>query len=349
MALAQNGDVIIAGFVPSERGPSDAWVARFNQQGDEVWSRAFGTPVRDEALDVAIMDDGSILIAGWTEASALHGQGFAARLNAQGDVLWRVPVGDTQMSSAAYRIESIGGRSILVISAINLSGGGQRQAMLTALDADGTSLWRFIREATPPSESRVVSISNSPAIVTRRDEGDFEVRAHALDTEGCVVVEANSGGILDTPCKTLPVQGAGFSATPVKFDGSGTNAMYTGDPVIRMFAATGAPLWERVLPSEDGDGIISVAETPDGGVIGAGYRVSPLPVGRHNWDGILVKLDPTGAVVWRHVFGGPRRDQLRSVAVLPDGSIIVAGYTGDAAGEWSPWIMRLNAGGKLDD
>ena len=71
---------------------------------------------------------------------------------------------------------------------------------------------------------------------------------------------------------------------------------------------------------------------------------------QHNWDGLLVRFDADGKLLWSRQFGGTKRDEFKSVAVLADGSIIAAGYTGSQPGalDWAPWILRLTADGELE-
>ena len=101
----------------------------------------------------------------------------------------------------------------------------------------------------------------------------------------------------------------------------------------------------------DDDVAYSVAVTPDGGYIVAGYTESNSGdvSGNHgSIDFWVVKLDGEGNIVWQKCLGGSGDDYADSVAVMPDGGYIVAGYTesnnGDVSGNHGEddfWIVKL--------
>jgi hypothetical protein len=169
------------------------------------------------------------------------------------------------------------------------------------------------------------------------------------DTSRCVQVSIETGAAIRKSCTGPLVTMLTRSVDGSRYSGGSTGYPYMGDPVFRKYDNTGALLWERILQSKAGDGLNSVAATPDGGVVGAGYAIVGERVEMHNWDGLLIKLDTAGNQVWRRQFGGTRRDEFSAVAVLPDGSIIVSGYTGSqGAHDWWPWLLRLNSSGELE-
>ena len=81
-------------FVVSEGRDFDAFVAKYDQDGDESWSVTFGTPQLDELVALALGRDGSIYAAGQT-FGVLSGHvpignqdGFLRKLNPDGKELW---------------------------------------------------------------------------------------------------------------------------------------------------------------------------------------------------------------------------------------------------------------------
>ena len=84
---------LVAGFLvptgPGDEGPhSDAWLARYTQDGQQLWSRLLGDTYRDEALDMSVSTDGTITIAGWRDVEFVQGSqasnGFVASFGADG-------------------------------------------------------------------------------------------------------------------------------------------------------------------------------------------------------------------------------------------------------------------------
>jgi len=72
---ARDGMVYVTGFVSGGfgddvlHGERDLFLAAFDQSGTLVWSDQVGTPFTDKGADVQIADDGSIVVAGYTNGS----------------------------------------------------------------------------------------------------------------------------------------------------------------------------------------------------------------------------------------------------------------------------------------
>jgi hypothetical protein len=91
MAVAANGDILVAGFAPGASGRSDAWVARYDPSGCQIWSRLIGDEWRDEAARVTPTPDGGTAVVGWRDIDSsgrFSSNGLAVKLGADGAVLW---------------------------------------------------------------------------------------------------------------------------------------------------------------------------------------------------------------------------------------------------------------------
>lgn len=90
-----------------------------------------------------------------------------------------------------------------------------------------------------------------------------------------------------------------------------------------------------------------------------GYDVSVLPdgfllVGTHsavsnaNGEGLIVRTDLNGQVIWARGLSGPMDESLYSCAVLPSGDFVVCGQTNSfGAGNVDAWLARISASGNL--
>jgi hypothetical protein len=101
------GGVTKGDFVGKNLGASDIWVARYDQDGKQVWTVQLGTTETDFLQSIAIDDKGQVFIAGYTggifpqasssssssASSSSSSSGgvstFIAQLDGQnGDVVW---------------------------------------------------------------------------------------------------------------------------------------------------------------------------------------------------------------------------------------------------------------------
>lgn len=101
------------------------------------------------------------------------------------------------------------------------------------------------------------------------------------------------------------------------------------------------------------DGVADAIPTSDGGfvVVGSFGDVSSNPV---LFDGWVFKINASGTLLWSHYYGGSDNDFLTCVQELPNGQIMVSGYTDSDDGDINGfdagtdgWVMKLNADGTL--
>jgi len=155
-ALAADGvgGVMVAGYTwGSLRGTSagdrDAFIARYDAAGTQLWIRQFGTPQEDQAWSLTPDSSGGAVVAGWTRGS-LGGpseggrDAYIARYDADGNQLWIRQFGtsewdialDVARGSAGDLI--VAGRTEGSLGAANIGG---RDAYIARYDANGTQLW----------------------------------------------------------------------------------------------------------------------------------------------------------------------------------------------------------------
>jgi hypothetical protein len=85
----------------------------------------------------------------------------------------------------------------------------------------------------------------------------------------------------------------------------------------------GVESWRRVLAEPGANGALYVEPAPGGGFVVAG-GTSP----KGDAEILVLKVDDAGQEIWRRTIGQPGTDDINhGLAVLPDGRIVVAGYT----------------------
>jgi uncharacterized delta-60 repeat protein len=369
IAITENGNIVVAGSLTqpvdfNQGEAKDAWLAMYAPDGTQLWSRQFGGDYRDDILDVAIDAQGSIIVAGnrdtFYRQSRQSANAFAAKFDQAGGLVWDTVLADESRRITIGEIAATRDGGILLSGQQTTVGDGGSVAVVFKLTPDGRISWASA-PASPPisqlpgfttrkADGRQFASDRASIALVNRETAEIRVKrsalAHDLDA-GCVVLGLADGQPRDALCSAASLNG--FTQGSI-YSGWRTQTFELADPVIRKADHSGGVVWERILTSAGGDGFFDVAPTPDGGVVGAGFRLNGERVKRHNWDGLLVRLDADGHELWRRTFGGNKREELKAVEVLEDGTIIVAGFTGSQTGvlEWAPWIMRLNSQGELE-
>ncbi len=116
---------------------------------------------------------------------------------------------------------------------------------------------------------------------------------------------------------------------------------------IARLSRDGEVLWERLFGARRNTTAYAIAAASDGALIVAGTTNARGPDGYRGW---LMRLNAAGSVAWDKTFGGGRddgsSDSFQSVAVLPDGGIIAAGWISSrGAGGADVWVLRLDSDG----
>jgi hypothetical protein len=111
--------------------------------------------------------------------------------------------------------------------------------------------------------------------------------------------------------------------------------------------------WQRCLGGSNGDNAFSIKQTYDGGYIIGGITTSndgDVQGHKGSGDAWIVKLNPTGDILWTKCYGGTGSESIRSLEITSDGGYIFGGYTdsndGDVHGSkigHDFWVVKLDA------
>ena len=113
--------------------------------------------------------------------------------------------------------------------------------------------------------------------------------------------------------------------------------------------------WQKCLGGSGYDNSRRVQQTADGGYVVAGLAASndgDVSSNHGGFDFWVVKLDPSGNLVWQKCLGGTNADSASGIQQTTDGGYVVVGYTysnnGNVSGkhgDWDWWIARLDPSG----
>jgi hypothetical protein len=93
------------------------------------------------------------------------------------------------------------------------------------------------------------------------------------------------------------------------------------DGYIMKIDANGDCVWTRTVGSIDYDFLEAVSEAGDGSLYAAGSTRSPT----NNYDFFLVKLDPSGNVIWQKSYGNGSLEMAHSITSDYSGGYVMAG------------------------
>lgn len=316
VTVAQNGDVVVAGTVSGHFGGTDAdadmLVARYADNGDEMFATRIRSSGDDRATSIAIADDGGILVGG--RAAQGGGDAFVARLSGTGAIGQRVKLPGTGDES---------------ITAMAMTADG-RLAALTR--EGGASKLRFLDPASPGTELGSV------------DLGTADARAIAIAPDGSIAIGGTTLAALPGDQVNGLSSGRDGFVARLAADGSGMAVTYlgtAGNEQVDSLAFANGKLYVGGRTSGDLDG------TRRGPVDGFVARLDPASgaVEKINQFGQpTMRTDPVRLAVSSGGTNAVDALGLNRGTVTPDGSLKLTTGSSLRAGE--TFQMRV-AGGPL--
>lgn len=139
-----DGGFIVAGYTASSgAGKKDAYLIKVNNNGDEIWSKTFGSDRSETGHSVQQTADGGFIVAGYAEIINVfvpQNDIYLLKTDHNGNQLWTKTFGGGKNESgSSVRQTSDGG---FIIAGITFSYGlGNHDAYLIRTDNTGNELW----------------------------------------------------------------------------------------------------------------------------------------------------------------------------------------------------------------
>ncbi|HKW14190.1 MAG TPA: FlgD immunoglobulin-like domain containing protein [Candidatus Krumholzibacteria bacterium] len=328
VAFDANGNVFLTGYFNLlvnfggsdlvSAGGSDIFLAKFDANGNHLWSKRFGTGNSDISYTVALDMQGNPVIAGTYSGtmnmggSDLISQGtdfFIAKFaNADGAHIWSVRYG------AAGNGESVAFPPTLAVDGSNnVWFDGQ---FSTTINLGGTDL-----VANGAADAFVAKYNSSGAYVWHKQYGSTLV-----DGARDIVADAAGNGYL-----------TGIFFGTIDFGGGNTlTAVANADVFVLKLDTNGNHVWSKRCggPGSETAHDIALAASQTQLVV-SGQFDNSVDVGggpmatNGSVDVFLAKYDVSGNFIWGRHYGGTTVDTPNAVAGAPDGAVALTGqFTG---------------------
>ncbi len=341
--VAEGGDVYVAGFtnfaLDGQRYHHhyDAFVRKYDADGNERWTRQFGSSGVDQALAIAV-DEGGVTVAGSTDGRLPNQPAaggvdiFVARFGPSGRQLWVRQFG-TKGDDRATAVVSTDEGPIVAGStggALAARQGGTSDAFLAQLDASGDLSW--VRQFGTPDADEALGLSAREGVL-------YAVGWTAGSYHGAFLGGSSDGFVsaFDRRGEPLWKQQLGSAGsdrlTAVVARSSGVFVAGSTDGVLEDQAASGALdafaakidtdggiRWIRQFGSRGDDEAVAIAADSQGLYV-AGSALGPLPdaVGLGEWDGFVCKYLANGTQMWTRQLGTTDYDRVYGLSLDPAG------------------------------
>ncbi|MEM7571436.1 MAG: SBBP repeat-containing protein [Bacteroidota bacterium] len=359
LAIGPDGDIYLCATVESESGITtadvhqevygggflDGLVARFDTDGQLVWSTYIGGTINENCFGLAVNQDNHIYVTGRTKSfnaianeesfqSSIAGDidAFLAKFDSEGQLLWSTYFGGQQVDIGQSVAVANNGDVFIsgwTASEDNLStfgveqtsyGGGQADIFLARFRSNGNRMWCGYLGG---------------------DNNDF-ANDLATDAEG-----------------NLYIVGSSFSPNNIGTMGTHQpSSDGSGDALLVKYNPEGQRIWGTYYGGEQADILNDIAIDTNGDVYLVGNARSTNEIATANaaqsnfggglWDGMLLKFNTDGQRIWGTYLGGSSEDMALAVAVASPSHIYVAGTTNSDTDFATTAAFQLQSGGEQD-
>jgi hypothetical protein len=314
--FADSSGVYVVGFTDNtlpgqtSEGSRDAFIRKYNSDGDEIWTRQFGTSDNDEARGVSV-DSSGVYVVGETQGT-FSGQSdeggleaFIRKYNSDGDEIWTRQFGTSLQDNAFAVSAESSGVYVVGITRGEFEGessAGGFDAFIRKYNSDGDEIW-----------TRQFGTSD-----------DFDSANDVFADSTGVYIAGNVGD-------SLPGQTSEGSI----------------DAFIRKYNSDGDEIWTRQFGTPGRDAANGVS-ADSSGVYVAGFTQQEDDIGSD--DAFIRKYNSDGDEIWTRQFGTSDNDEARGVSVDSSGVYVAGVTTGTFQGESSAgdadiFIRKYNSDG----
>ncbi len=337
-----DGGYIVGGKTNSYgAGNNDFWLMKLDANGDSLWARTYGGSEHDEAYNLALTSDGGYILTGYTKSFSISNEDiWIVKTDANGDTMWtRTIIGPYTSSDIGFEVIQTTDGGYLVVGQIT---GIYMDVCLIKLDATGKIEWiKDTKKNLFDFGYSVVETADGGFLITGMLSGfnnpfNQQVLLMKTNANGDTLWFKNYGGTGNEHGKCIrPVSEggyiiAGYNSTPPAF---------LNDVWLLRIDDNGDTLWTKRFHQEnDGQEYgYKVMEVEKGFIIvGTGY-----PFGGKR-DGLIIRTDLAGNVLWSKTVGGDEIDEVFSVAKTDDGGYLIGGQTYSSGhGGADAWLIRI--------
>lgn len=305
----------------------DYWVLKFTSESTLQWSKTYGGSLDDRGNSIIQTSDGGFAILGFSSSNdedvtenAGSQDYWISKLDALGNLTWQKSFGYSGIDNGISLIQTNDNGYLLVGVLDVTASGGQ---------------------------------GNTRNSQRRHAGGDYW--AIKLNTSGDIEWSKYYGGsFTDTPYDVIQSDNGYMiigSSDSDDIDISDSNGSY--DFWVISISNTGELLWEKSYGGDEIDEARSITNSSDGNFIIVGdTRSSDQDISQNNGaaDLWLIKITPSGELIWEKTFGGSNFDVGRSVSKTQDNGFIITGSSRSSDGDLSAnqgqndaWVLKIDS------
>jgi hypothetical protein len=363
-----DGGYIVAGSSQSADGNlslnfgnSDYWVVKTDILGNIQWQNVYGGSGDDVATSIIQTNDGSYIVAGYSNSTDVNVTQFnggldfwIVKLTTAGTIQWQKNYGGSG-DDIPYEIIQCYDNGYMIVGSSSSTDGnitthkGLNDAWVLKIDALGaiTSQESFGGTLNDEARSVLQQTDNTYTVACNTESNDGNVTLNKgmedvwiikLSASGTLLSQKTFGGSLtDKVSKIIPTKDGGFFAvgSTNSPDGDVTGNHSSMDFWALKMTPTFLLLWQKCLGGTGIDEATSVVEAADSSLVISGTTQSfdgDVSLNHGMSDYWAVMLHKSGNMIWQRALGGSAYDKGQAITRSLDNNFVIAGSSQSSDG-----------------
>lgn len=323
-----------------------------------AWSRSLGSTYSDGGRFIRQLPDKSFFLAATSTAAdgqlgntagPANGEVVFIGLDSLGQMQWGTRIGGPGHAEIHHGALMADGNYVFTGAIYDVGQEvpdweGDRDLWIVKVSPMGTIIWEHLYGQVDQSDLglHVAARPDGGCFVTgHRGLDDWDVWVIALDSDGNELWARTYGGSTIDIGKAIVATsdgGALLAAWTGSDDGDVSMPLHGSyDGWLVKLAANGDIEWDRTYGGSQEDHFQDILALPDGGhlILGTSNSSNGDIADDHgSWDVWLMRVDPSGAIVWSHSYGGSDPDGPGDM-IPYQGNFLIAGNTNSSDGDVS--------------
>jgi hypothetical protein len=372
------GNAVVTGYSlvqPEGSTPasSDAFVAKYSETGELLWTRQLGTADSDASAGVSLDGAGNVVIAGDTlgamdGVARGFGDGFVAKYSPAGQLEWTRQVGTSQPDAAAgVSADADGNVFVAGFTRGSFEGdrnGSDADAWVAKFSAAGALLWTrqlgssvgYDEKASGVSadaDGNVIVAGHSFGALEGDNRGSADAFVAKLSANGDLSWIRQHGAVGHDAAEAVSADGSGNVYVSGQMGGvipGGPSVVLPGNPYVAKYSAVGDLLWELQL-EDAAKGSAARISTNGAGALIAGYTSAAWGGPNQGlYDSFIAQLSENGEVLWTLQLGFEELDRASGVSADATGYLFVSrnAWNLGPGGSDAAFLSRQMAGSPVE-
>jgi hypothetical protein len=335
-----DGFLVVGRTVSYGSGKEDLYLVKLDAEGRMVWNKTYGGEEMDIGHGIAPARDGGFILVGFSYSYGAGGEptAYVVRTNPEGRMLWNRTYGGTR-TAGAHAVE--GDQGGCVVDGITYSfGAGSADAYVFKIDDEGTLVWNrtFGGRGSDVTYDLVSCKGGGFALAGSTlsfGAGNGDMYLVRIDAEGRLMWNRSYGGSsADEAWKLAEAVDGGYLLVGRRQASSDRWNLYA----VRV-DRDGSMVWDFAYGAQSDSYGTDCVALDDGGFLLVGYAYL---AGATESDVVLLRLGPSGDLVWDSLLPDAGSEVVRSIARIGDRNYVMVGAKTSRSGEGNDvYVLRM--------